>query len=55
MSFFITKHVDSDAVLFFDFVVVFLSYREIDSIIVQLINHLLVLFLNSLRVFNLWV
>ena len=45
LSLFIAENVYSDIVLCFYFVILFLHYRECDSIIVKLINHL---FVNSI-------
>ena len=42
LSIFIAKHIDPDAVLFFNFVVVSLRYGKLSPFIVKLINHLLV-------------
>ena len=53
--FFITEYVDSNAVLSLNFVIMFLRYRKFNVFIIQPSNILFVIFLNSLRIFSLWV
>ena len=55
LSFFITKYIDSSAVLFLNFVILLLRYSKLDPFIVQSSYELLVNFSNSLRVFLLWI
>ena len=52
---FITKYINSYAVLFLNFVILSLRYWNLDPFIVQYSYELLVNFSNSLRVFLLWI
>ena len=55
LSFFISKYVDSNAVLFLNFVILFLRYWKPDPFKVQSSYELPVNFSSSLRVFLLWI